>query len=85
MSQETIQKLSNEVLVLKGRLVDVSDALQASEESKNGYIQVISEICRVLHIDGSRGVDANFLIGAISALVPQPDPAEPEDETSDAE
>lgn len=76
MSQEKIQQLTSEVTILKARIFDFSEAVQERDQQLQAHQQILGEICKLVGIDGSRGVEPQAIISAVAALIPVP--VEPE-------
>lgn len=68
MSQD-IQKLQNEVIILKSRIFDFSEAVQERDNQLNAHRSILGEICKLLSIDGSEGIDGQVVVAAVAALV----------------
>ena len=71
MSQE-IQQLKNENTILKARIFDFSEAIQERDQQLQAHQQILGEICKLVGIDGSKGVEPQAVISAVSALIPEP-------------
>lgn len=65
-----IQKLQNEVLVLKGRAFDLNEVIAQKEGELSVHRQLLSDLCSVLGIDASQPVTPEAVIGAVSSLIP---------------
>lgn len=68
MSQE-IQTLKNEITILKARIFDFNEALQDRDNQLNTHRAILGEICKLIGVDGSQGVDGQVVVSAIAALV----------------
>lgn len=68
MSQE-IQQLQNEAIILKSRIFDLSEAVQARDQELNAHRGILAEVCRLLNIDGTNGVQGEVVVAALKALV----------------
>lgn len=75
-TQNQTQQLQNDVLILKARVFDLNEILQGKENELTSHRQLVGQICQLLEIDGSQGVSPDALLGAIRALLPEPDEAE---------
>lgn len=85
MSQE-IQQLQNEAIVLKSRIFDLSEAVQARDQELNAHRGILAEVCRLLNIDGSNGVQGEVVVAALKALVDAfPTDVSGDEEPDDAE
>lgn len=83
MSQE-IQNLKNENTILKARIFDFSEALQDRDNQLNTHRAILGEICKLVGIDGSRGVEGEVVVAAVAALIDkEEDPVEDEKDTQD--
>lgn len=80
--QNQTQQLQNDVLLLKARVFDLNEIIQQKEQDLANHRQLVGQICGLLEIDGSHGVSPDALIGAIKALLPEPDEAK-DDEAID--
>ncbi|QJI10906.1 tail fiber chaperone [Buttiauxella phage vB_ButM_GuL6] len=74
-TQNQTQQLQNDVLILKARVFDLNEIIQGKEQELTNHRQLVGQICQLLEIDGSQGVSADALIGAIKALLPEADEA----------
>lgn len=81
--QNQTQQLQNDVLILKARVFDLNEIIQAKDQELTNHRQLVGQICGLLEIDGSQGVAPDALIGAIKALLPEADVAK-DDEAIDA-
>ena len=79
-TQNQTQQLQNDVLLLKARVFDLNEIIQGKETELTNHRQLVGQICQLLEIDGSQGVSADALIGAIKALLPEADEAKEEAE-----
>lgn len=79
-TQNQTQQLQNDVLILKARVFDLNEIIQGKETELTNHRQLVGQICQLLEIDGSQGVSADALIGAIKALLPEADEAKEEAE-----
>lgn len=77
-TQNQTQQLQNDVLILKARVFDLNEIIQGKETELTNHRQLVGQICQLLEIDGSQGVSADALIGAIKALLPEADEAKEE-------
>lgn len=82
--QNQTQQLQNDVLILKARVFDLNEIIQAKEQELANHRQLVGQICSLLEIDGSQGVSPDALVGAIKALLPATAETAGDDEAIDA-
>ncbi|MEG1902984.1 MAG: hypothetical protein RR212_01195 [Bacteroidales bacterium] len=75
-TQNQTQQLQSDILLLKARVFDLNEIIQGKESELTSHRQLVGQICQLLEIDGSQGVSPDALLGAIRALLPEPDEAE---------
>lgn len=68
--QNQTQQLQNDVLILKARVFDLNEIIQQKEQTLGQHQKLLSQICKLVEIDGSQGVQPEAILGAIEALLP---------------
>lgn len=75
---EQIQQLQNEILVLKGRILDTQDIASQEQQKSKILTDTFTEIISIIGLQSETGeVKLNDVVDVIRALVADNEPAEP--------